>query len=498
MRPMIDYVIEKTVQYLCSKTKSERKKIGQFFTSKETAQFMASLFSVPTKRMISILDPGAGTGILSAALLERLQQINCIAEIQLTCYENEPETSELLESNLKHLQSISHIPLVFEVIRDNYITSQRDDFNQTLYVASEPRKYDLVIGNPPYKKVPKEAPEATAMPLVCYGAPNLYFLFAAMSLFNLSDSGEMVYIIPRSWTSGAYFKAFRDYFLTEGKLTNIHLFVSRDKVFDNESVLQETIIVKLKKQRDPISSIEITSTHSNSDFGNISKLIAPYPTVVSDHEHYVFLVTNQEELDVLTWLSQFSNTLPSLGIRMKTGLTVDFRNRELLRNEPGENVVPMFYAQHIKDGQVVFPVNRDFEYISEEQPGLIQKNRNFLFVKRFTAKEERRRLQSGIYLSKLLPKYHAISTQNKINFVDSTNGEGLPEDVVYGLYVLFNSTLYDTYYRILNGSTQVNSTEINAMPVPPLSAIQRMGKELQQCGDLSVTCCDNILREALA
>lgn len=158
------------------------------------------------------------------------------------------------------------------------------------------------------------------------------------------------------------------------------------------------MIVKLKKQRDPISSIEITSTHSNSDFGNILKLAAPYSTVVSGHEHYVFLVTNQEELDALTWLSQFANTLPSLGIRMKTGLTVDFRNRELLRNEPGENVVPMFYAQHIKDGQVVFPVNRDFEYISEEQPGLIQKNRNFLFVKRFTAKEERRRLQSGIYL----------------------------------------------------------------------------------------------------
>ena len=53
--------------------------------------------------------------------------------------------------------------------------------------------------------------------------------------------GEMVYIIPRSWTSGAYFKRFREYFLTEGKLEHIHLFVSRNKVFDKESVLQETI-----------------------------------------------------------------------------------------------------------------------------------------------------------------------------------------------------------------------------------------------------------------
>jgi len=494
---MLDYVLEKTEQYLCSKTKAEKKKIGQFFTSKETAQFMASLFSVPSKEVISILDPGAGTGILSAALLERLQGIDGISEIRLTCYENEPKTSELLNNNLKHLQSISCIPLSFEVTQDNYITSQFDDFNHTLYTAPQPRKYDLVIGNPPYKKVPKEASEATAMPLVCYGAPNLYFLFAAMSLFNLCDDGEMVYIIPRSWTSGAYFKAFRDYFLTEGKLTHIHLFVSRNKVFDNESVLQETMIVKLKKQRDPDANIEITSTQSNSDFDNISKLVAPYSTVVSDQEHYVFLVTAQEELDMLTWLSRFANTLPSLGIRMKTGLTVDFRNRELLRDTPGENVVPMFYAQHIKDGRAIFPVHRDYEYISMEQSGLIQKNKNFLFVKRFTAKEERRRLQCGIYLSSLLPEYNFISTQNKINFIDSINGEGLSENIVYGLYVLLNSTLYDTYYRILNGSTQVNSTEINAMPVPPLVTIKHMGKKLQEYGDLSVQQCDNILREAL-
>lgn len=58
-----------------------------------------------------------------------------------------------------------------------------------------PRKYDFVIGNPPYMKIPKDAPEATAMPEVCYGAPNLYFIFASMGLFNLCEDGEMVYII---------------------------------------------------------------------------------------------------------------------------------------------------------------------------------------------------------------------------------------------------------------------------------------------------------------
>ena len=60
--------------------------------------------------------------------------------------------------------------------------------------------------------------------------------------------------------------------------------------------------------------------------------------------------------------------------------------------------------------------------------------------------------------------------------------------------MLFNSTLYDCYYRILNGSTQVNSTEINSMPVPPMSIIEAMGKELIRVKDMSEKSCDNILR----
>lgn len=72
--------------------------------------------------------------------------------------------------------------------------------------------------------------------------------------------------------------------------------------------------------------------------------------------------------------------------------------------------------------------------------------------------------------------------------------KGLSECVVYGLYVLFNSTLYDSYYRILNGSTQVNSTEVNSMPMPPMTSIEAMGKELIKVHDMSEASCDRILR----
>lgn len=489
---MIDYVFQQTTEYIEHMPKSLRKKYGQFFTSPETAIFMAELFEIPRQKSLTILDPGAGSGILSVALIERLQSNQYIEKINLVCYENDSNILELLKSNLDWVCSHSEKKISYQINTDNYILNQMSDYNNMLDANPNPRKFDLVIGNPPYMKVAKDAPEALAMPDVCYGAPNLYFLFASMSLFNLRDAGEMVYIIPRSWTSGAYFKHFRQAFLSLGALEHIHLFVSRDKVFEKESVLQETIIIRVKKTATKPEFITISTTQCNSDFANRTLFKAPYTTVVNGNECYVYLVTNEDEANTLKRLNCLGETLPSIGLRMKTGLTVDFRNREALRDRAEENAVPLFYSQHIQDGKVVFPVGKEHEYIVTDQSGLRQQNTNYLFVKRFTAKEEHRRLQCGVYLARKHPEYAEISTQNKINFICGLRE--LSECVVYGLYVLFNSTLYDCYYRILNGSTQVNSTEINAMPVPSMNVIEAMGKELIRVRNMSEESCDNILR----
>ena len=443
---MLEKIIELTNEYIESMPKKERKKYGQFFTSMETARFMVGLYNFDEKTgKVSVLDAGAGSGILSCAFIERVETIDSIQEIELTCYENDENVLPLLKRNLE-------------------------------YCKEETKKKITV----------------NIMPEVCYGAPNLYFIFASMGLFNLCENGEMVYIIPRSWTSGAYFKRFREYFLTEGKLEHIHLFVSRNKVFDKESVLQETIIIKVKKTSEKPETVTITSSKSNSDFGELTSLTVPYDLVVAGSDYYVYLVTDENEVEVLKKLHKFDKTLPAIGVKMKTGLTVDFRNRDILRDEAEEGAIPLFYSQHIKQGKVEFPIQKEHEYVVTEQKGLMQDNKNYLFVKRFTAKEEPRRLQCGVYLAKRFPQYQKISTQNKINFVDGVLTE-MSECLVYGLYVLFNSTLYDEYYRILNGSTQVNSTEINAMPVPELEDIQEMGRKVLKSKDYSEANCNLIL-----
>ena len=471
-----------TSAFVESIPKRERKKYGQFFTSRRTAEFMASLFTIDySKPKLKLLDAGAGTGLLTTALIERLRKSGFKGEIIAVCYENDKKVLPVLFNNLENLKK--NLDIKYEIRDANYLLSQ--PFVKNDLFMEETETYDLIIGNPPYKKIAKDASEAKAMTEVCYGAPNLYFLFWAMGIINLKDNEEMVYIVPRSWTSGAYFDRFRKFLFSHCVITNIHIFGSRDKVFDGESVLQETMIIKVKKTKIKPQYIAMSSSET-SEFNDVRYYNVDYNTIVAPNQ-FVFLVTSAEEAEILSRINGLKNTLKSDDLTMRTGLIVDFRTKEVLRDNEEEGSYPLIYSHHIKNGRVLWPVGKNSEYILTKKRGYLQENNDYLFVKRFTSKEERRRLQCGIYLKSDHSKYKYISTQNKINYIKCDN----PEEA-YGLYVLLNSTLYDAYYRILNGSTQVNSTEINLMPVPSKEDIREMGRELIGM-ELTEQNCDNII-----
>lgn len=487
---IFDPIIKRTNEYTEATPKQSRKSKGQFFTPAETARYMASLFQIPKKPTIRLLDPGAGSGILTAALVERLQNIRGLQKITVVCYETDEKVLPLLEQNLRHVKEASRKPFEYVIREENYIVSQADAF--TKYSPEE--TYDLIIGNPPYKKLPAKAPETQAMRQICYGAPNLYALFTAMSLFELGEDGEMVFIIPRSWASGAYFQKFREYLFQNSRIEQIHLFHCRDKVFQEQQVLQETMILKLVKKPAMNRNVTITASDSNQGFDKKTRILVPAANIIRGADRHMLLPTSQKDVEGIEMVNRWKETLPTIGMKMKTGLTIGFRNRELLSDQPSKDTVPLYYCRHIQNGIVCFPDQRGVEYLIAQKKGLLQKNQNYLFLKRFTTKEEAKRLQCGIYLSSIHPELEWISTDNKLNFIDRMEG-ALTKEQVFGLYVLFNSSLYDLYYRILDGSTQVNATEMNQIPVPPLNVIESLGRSLLARGDLSVEACDELMED---
>ena len=95
---LVSKVHENTREFLLSQPKDNRKKIGQFFTDEKTAIFMAKMFDFSNVySKIRVLDPGAGTGILSAAFIEMAREEN-IKEIK--------DVSTIMNDNIDEIKKI--------------------------------------------------------------------------------------------------------------------------------------------------------------------------------------------------------------------------------------------------------------------------------------------------------------------------------------------------------------------------------------------------------
>lgn len=72
-----------------------------------------------------------------------------------------------------------------------------------------------------------------------------------------------------------------------------------------------------------------------------------------------------------------------------------------------------------------------------------------------------------------------IGIENHVNYIYKINGE-LSEDEVHGITALLNSKLYNKYFQMVNGSTQVNASEINNIPFPSIEKIKSIGGSVRK------------------
>jgi len=65
-----------------------------------------------------------------------------------------------------------------------------------------------------------------------------------------------------------------------------------------------------------------------------------------------------------------------------------------------------------------------------------------------------------------------------VNYIYKREGQ-LTANEAYGIAALLNSRLYNRYFQITNGSTQVNATEIMNIPLPSLEIIRVIGNSIR-------------------
>jgi len=492
-----EMVQSETTTYLLSVTKTKRKALGQFFTPLSIASYMGDM-SRYKGESVRILDPGAGSGILTASLIDALSKSG-VKHFDVDLFENDMSVIPILESNMQNAKDSllpKEIVLDYSVIKSNFISEHQ--FVWTGLLPAE--KYDIVISNPPYKKIGKDSLEASLMSDIVYGQPNLYFLFMAMGAKLLKDGGEFIYIVPRSFSSGLYFSAFRRWFLSEMRITNLHLFASREAVGGSQdSVLQETVILRAIKSSAPQPEIEITESIGERCTEAISRNFVDYSTCVKDDiNSFLYFPTSRQDALTLDFVNSWTANLPKLGFRMRTGQLVDFRERKWLSQSPDADTIPLLWPFNLSNARVRFPiqVSGKPQYLknTSSTKRLQMGKGSYLLLKRFTSKEEKRRLQCALLFEDDFPEFDSLSAENHLNYISKENGKMTLEELL-GLFVLLNSSYLDRYFRILNGSTQVNATEINAIPFPDIDSIRALGEKAKRYSTLDESVCDLIIED---
>jgi adenine-specific DNA-methyltransferase len=492
--------------YAASVSQQHKKENGQFFTPLEIAGLMAS-FSCFTGDAVRMLDPGCGSAVLSCVLTQHLVNTNKnLKSVELVAYETDTELIPVAEKALSYLEkwgAIRGIRIQTKLYTEDFILHNAGCLNETGSLFSKPAEgFDIVISNPPYFKLSINDPQAVAARVVVNGHPNIYAIFMAVSAKLLKPKGELIFITPRSYAAGGYFKKFREYFFKLIDLEKVHLFVSRKETFSRDKVLQETVIIKGTKRVNTASQVIISSSGGLKDLN--SPLIKSFPKKdiidLNSGEKILYLPTTDYEESVLEIFKNWKGNLSRYNIRISTGPVVAFRAWDYIR-ENGENgsvqPAPLFWLHNVKQMALEWPVIKpnkgQYITVEEKSMSLLIANKNYILLRRFSSKDDKKRLIAAPYFCNFIQS-DFIGVENKVNYIYRPKGH-LERNEVVGLCALLNSTLFDTYFRIFNGNVNVSATELRDISLPPLETIQEIGDTIILSNDFSPENTNRIVTE---
>lgn len=434
---------------------SKKGPLGQFMTPFRIAEFMAGMFTATAAPAV-LLDAGAGIGSLSIAA-SRVLKLK-----RIEAWEIDPVMQSYLQGSLEGLK------VDFEIHKTDFI---HDSVNRLQFNVGT--RFTHAILNPPYKKISSNSTHRRILGALGVETVNLYTAFLALAILQMLDGGEIVVIIPRSFCNGPYYKPFRELMLRECSIDRIHVFESRSKAFMDDEVLQENIIMKLTRRAEQ-DKVRLSFSHDASLAGFEQRLV-DFTEIVKTGDKDLFIHIPTED-DTARAHASFSHTLTELGLEVCTGPVVDFRLKEWWSAEPRPGSIPLLYPHHFALEGFRYPIPHKKPNALLPAPEVIKwlmPNGFYVVVKRFSAKEERRRVVAYLVSPRDLASEH-IGFENHWN-VFHVGKRGLAEDIAKGLTCFLNSTNFDNCFRVFSGHTQVNATDLRNMKYPSAEQLKKLG-----------------------
>ncbi len=468
-------------------SEARRSEFGQFLTPPRVAELTARLFT-PGTTDVHLLEAGAGVGSLIAAALVRLLQTKPPKRFQVTAYEIDPDLRPFLERALSLCGALcckNHVEFHGVVLGEDFVPAAAALLENSLFPVPTVR-FTHAILNPPYRKITQGSEWHRVLVRMGLGSTNIYTAFLELASNLLADGGQLAAIVPRSFCNGTYFRPFRERFLGLMALRHVHSFASRNQAFKGDAVLQENVILHAVRSSQPPDTVQLVLSEDPDDAAPTTRTV-PFVQVVypSDAECFIHLVSDEIGQAIARQVRSLPETLATLGLTVSTGPVVEFRLKRHLRTDPADDAVPLLYPGHLSGGRTRWPKPgkkpNAIALNHESRPWLVP-DETYVVIKRFSAKEERRRVVAAVHSPCSIPgkkPFEALGIENHLNFLHRKH-RGLEFDFACGLSAFLNSTHLDEFFRQFSGHTQVNAGDLRKLPFPKREDLEELGRRIGQ------------------
>ena len=233
------------------------------------------------------------------------------------------EFIKYIDSSLKDkiIDGIEYNTTIYDKIKDidfknsNNVTIVNGD-----YLKTDEKKYDLIIGNPPYFVMSKKDVDKKFHNYFD-GRPNIFVIFILHSLLKLNEGGILSFVLPKSFCNCTYYNKLRLHLYTNYYIINI-TDCSNEKYLETA---QDTIILTVQNKK--------------GDNGQFSLI-----------KNDIILLNTPENIEKINILYNETTTINDMELFVKVGNTVWNQVKDLLTND--DKQTRLIYSSDIKNNEL--------------------------------------------------------------------------------------------------------------------------------------------------
>lgn len=351
----------------------------------------------------------------------------------------------------------------------------------TKYRRRQPQ-YDVVVCNPPYRKLSREEAELHRERFgeAMQGQPNLYALFIQLSIKFTKTNGIVGLVTPTSFLSGQSFSSLRSFLLNRTAVK--HIGIIRDRIRVYLDVEQDTALTTIRpgnqvRHENAIAGISVVDRRGR--YTRVGR--CPLPNSGSSWP----LARDAADIALLQHAAKIEYRLadygyvPTIGAfvwnrdKRPTYLTFDKIPRTRLAD-----TYPLLWASDLHaSGNLRFDQHKASEaqhryvYLGQSSQAMV-KTRPAVLLQRVSTSDQKRRLIGATVSENFVSEHRGYVGENHVVILEQKSAR--PALTPKQMLALLKTAVVNRYFNCISGCSNVSIFELLQLPLPNPQELSRL------------------------